>query len=256
MAKNKSFIIFVLAMVAYSTYALDLVWEDHFSGDSLNKSRWTFEIGNVGGNHEMVYYTDRPSNCFVKDGQLYLQALKENYGGQPYTSCRIVTKDKCEWRFGRFEASIKLPKGRGLWPAFWMMPHTRNWPRDGEIDIMENLGQDMSTAYTTIHYGSSWQDHHSKGASYKLDSPHTFDDGFHLFRVDWYDGYLVFAIDDNFVFSINKNQIEQTQWWPFSANDFFFILNLAVGGDWPGPPDEKTQFPAQMIVDFVRVYKF
>ncbi len=248
-------LIFCLALgfLVSASLGAKLVWEDRFDGDHIDTSKWSFEIGNVGGNQEQVYYTNRTSNCFVKGGKLYLQALKESFGGQPYTSCRMVTRDKHEWKFGRFEASIKLPKGRGLWPAFWMMPHTIKWPIDGEIDIMENLGHDMVTAYSTIHYGTSWRDHKSKGASYKLPSG-GFDDGFHLFRVDWYDGYMVFFIDNKQIFVISKTQIEKNQWWPFSANKFFVILNLAVGGNWPGPPNGDTKFPAQMIVEYVRVY--
>ncbi len=246
--------IVALGLLASASLALRLVWEDNFDGNSIDTRKWGFDIGHVGGNNEQTYYTNRPANCYVKGGKLYLQALKENYGGQPHTSCRMLTKGKHDWKFGRFEASIKLPKGRGLWPAFWMLPRDVIWPKNGEIDIMENLGHDMSTAYTTIHYGSSPADHKSKGTGYKLPPPRGFDDGFHLFRADWHDGFIVFFIDGKQVFRVAKDQIEKNQWWPFSSNNFFIILNLAVGGNWPGPPDKDTRFPAQMVVDYVKVY--
>lgn len=136
-----------------------------------------------------------------------------------------------------------------------MMPTSINWPKDGEIDIMENLGHDMKRTYSTIHYGSSPAAHKSKGSSLSMPGNKTLDDGFHLYRVDWMNEMLIFTVDNLHVFTVRKDQIEKTEWWPFDAHEFFIILNLAVGGNWPGPPDNNTKFPAEMIVEYVKVYK-
>ena len=249
------FTIFLICSCISIASAWTLVWEDEFKGTEIDTSKWSFEVGNIGGNHEMNYYTDRKENCFVKDGYLNIQALKESYKGFSYTSCRMLTRYKHEWLYGRFEARIKLPKGRGLWPAFWMLPRNVVWPKEGEIDIMENLGQDMKKSYSTVHYGAGPHDHKWKGSAYTLPEDRTLDDAFYVYRVDWYADYMVFTLDGNIVFSIRKDQIEDYEWWPFNSNQFFILLNLAVGGDWPGPPDDSTKFPALMIVDYVRVYK-
>ena len=240
-----------------------LVWSDEFDGDSIDKSKWNFEVnGDGGGNNEQQYYTDRPENAKVVDGHLIITAIKEDYKGpdgksRHYTSARMTTKGKGFWKYGRFEARIKMPKGQGLWPAFWLMPEDSTyggWARSGELDIVEVIGQRPNIAYGTIHYGDSWPHNVHTGDKFTLPSGDLSDD-FHVYAVEWEEGVIRWYID---------GQLYQTQtkWYtnggkfpaPFDQN-FFIILNFAVGGAWPGPPNSSTTFPQTMDVDYVRVYQ-
>jgi len=240
-----------------------LVWSDEFDGTSIDSSKWGFEVnGDGGGNNELQYYTDRPENAKVEDGHLVITAIKENYKGpdgksRHYTSARMTTKGKFSWKYGRFEARIKMPKGKGMWPAFWMMPQDSvygGWARSGELDIVEVIGHQPNLAYGTIHYGDSWPHNTHTGDKFALQSG-DFSDDFHVFAVEWEEGEIRWYID---------GQLYQTQtkWYtnggkfpaPFDQN-FFIILNVAVGGAWPGPPSPETTFPQTMEVDYVRVYQ-
>ena len=241
--------------------ARTLVWQDEFDGDSLDFSKWEIEVNAFGGgNHELQIYTDRQENVRVENGLLVIEAHKGTTGisgtDREYSSGRLRTKNRGDWKFGRFEVRAKLPAGQGIWPAIWMLPtedRYGGWARSGEIDIMEMKGQEPNTVLGTLHYGGAWPDNIYTGDSYKL-SEGTFADDFHTFAVEWQEGKIEWYID---------GQLFQTQseWSttggtfpaPFDQ-EFHLLLNLAVGGDFLGPPDESTAFPSKMLVDYVRVY--
>lgn len=227
-----------------------LVWHDEFNGPSIDQTKWNFEVnGNGGGNNELQYYTDRASNAFIDNGQLVIQALQENYLGKSYTSARMNSNLKGDWTYGRFEARAKLPYGQGLWPAIWMLPTDwvyGGWPSSGEIDIMELLGQETTKIYGTIHYGSSPATHQQTGGSYVL-SAGSFAGSSHLFAVEWDTAGIHWFVDGTKYF-------ETAHGSPFDKR-FHLLLNVAVGGNWPGSPDASTIFPQKMFVDYVRVYR-
>lgn len=238
-----------------------LVWSDEFDGTGLpDADKWSFQTdGNAWGwgNGEDQFYTEgRTENARQENGALVITALKEPAGGKEYTSARIDTKGKAEWRYGRFEARMKLPGGRGIWPAFWMMPAADtygSWPASGEIDIMEFFGFIPDTTLATIHtarYNHKIGTH--KGTRYRCDTLHS---EFHLYVVEWFPDHLDFYFDDVKLFTYNKEKGGPTV-WPFDR-PFYLILNNAVGGDWcrqnGGIGD--TPFPQKLVVDYVRVYK-
>jgi beta-glucanase (GH16 family) len=239
-----------------------LVWSDEFDGSSIDTSKWNFEIdGKGGGNGEEEYYTDKPENAHIEDGHLLITAIKDGTDADGrthrFTSARMTTKDKFSWKYGRFEARIKMPTGRGVWPAFWLMPQDSaygGWARSGELDIVEEVGDKPGTAFGTIHYGDKWPGNVHTGDKYILPSGNLSDD-FHVYAVEWEEGVIRWYIDGNLYQT-------QTKWnttaAPFPApfdQKFFIILNFAVGGAWPGPPSPDTPFPQSMDVDYVRVYQ-
>lgn len=235
-----------------------LIWSDEFTGNSLDATKWTPQIGDGcpnlcgWGNSELQYY--RSENAVVANGTLRITAKEETFDGRDYTSARIRTINKGDWTYGRFEASIKLPEGQGLWPAFWMLPTESaygSWPQSGEIDIMEYLGQETDIAFGTLHYGPPWPNNKHTGAEYRLHSG-GFDDDFHEFAIEWDQTAIKWYIDD-YLFSTKTAADLAPEHWPFDK-DFYFILNLAVGGNLPGSPDGTTNFPQTMEVDYVRVY--
>ncbi|MBN2412677.1 glycoside hydrolase family 16 protein [candidate division KSB1 bacterium] len=239
-----------------------LDWNDEFNGTSLDNSKWEYEVnGRGGGNNELQYYTDRPENLFIKDSMLVIQALKENYtgpdGARNYTSARIRTLNKGDWKYGRFDIRAKLPYGQGIWPAFWMLPSDGvygGWAASGEIDIMELLGQEPQKVYGTLHYGGQYPQNTHTGTSYSLKTGN-FAQDFHLFTLEWEEGEIRWYVD-------GQHYQTQTQWYttngkfpaPFNQR-FHLLLNLAIGGNWPGSPDKSTIFPQQIVVDYVRVFK-
>ncbi len=234
-----------------------LVWSDEFNGTSLDQSKWSNETGNNNGNNnEWEYYTSRTQNCSVKDSVLTITALKENYSGFNYTSARINTQNKFSFKYGKIEARIKLPYGKGMWPAFWLLGVNINsvgWPSCGENDIMEMIGGNGRTSTTvfsdsTVYGSAHWGGDYSR--SYTLNSG-TFADDYHIFSITWDRKQIVWYVD-----SIAYSSIDITP-AGLSAfqNKFFIILNLAVGGSWPGYPDNTTIFPQTMMVDYVRVYQ-
>jgi beta-glucanase (GH16 family) len=240
----------------------NLVWSDEFDGPDIDMSKWSYEVnGQGGGNNELQYYTDRPTNSFIQDGKLVIQALKETYTGpdgtRNYTSARMRTKYKGEWTYGRFEARMKLPYGQGLWPAFWMLPTDSpygGWAASGEIDIMEILGDQPNKLYGTIHYHGEWPNNWSSGGSYTLPSG-DFSQDFHVFALEWEPGMMRWYVDG--INYSTKTSWDTTSGAPFPAPfdvPFHILLNVAVGGNWPGSPDDTTVFPQQMVVDYVRVY--
>ncbi len=233
-----------------------LAWNDEFSNNTVNTANWTFESGNNGGwgNNELENYTDRTQNAFVSQGNLIIEARNENYGGNEYTSARMVTKNKQSFTYGRIDIRAKLPTGKGLWPALWLLGNNIDavgWPACGEIDMMELLGQESNKVYGTIHWGSSVATHESKGTNYILSSG-SFDQQFHVYSMLWQQDSIKMYIDDNQFFSAVRSDVVGP--YPFNSG-FFFIFNVAVGGNWPGPPDDSTVFPQRMIVDYIRVFQ-
>jgi beta-glucanase (GH16 family) len=240
----------------YNLDDLELVWSDEFDGTQVNLANWQFEIGGHGwGNNELEFYTDRPENAFIEDGNLLIQALEEQYQGSDYTSARLITLGRQEFQYGRIEARIDLPTGKGIWPAFWMLGNdinTVSWPTCGEIDIMEHLGNELQTVHGTLH-GPGYYGGGGIGTSYRLEEEN-FADGFHIFAIEWVPGQIQWFVDGNLYHTVTKDMIPENTEWVFD-HPFFIILNLAVGGNWPGSPDSSTQFPQQMLVDYVRVYQ-
>jgi len=239
-----------------------LVWSDEFDGSSIDTSKWNFEIDGRGeGNNELEYYTDKPENAHVENGHLFISAIKDGTDADgrthKFTSSRMTTKGKFSWEYGRFEARIKMPTGRGVWPAFWLMPEDSvygGWASSGEIDIVEEVGHQPNTAYGTIHYGDKWPGNTHTGDKYILPSGNLCDD-YHIYALEWEKGELRWYIDGELYQT-------QTKWYtkaaPFPApfdQKFFIILNFAVGGAWPGNPSPDTSFPQSMDVDYVRVYQ-
>ena len=236
---------------------LILVWQDEFLGSALDANSWNYESGNNNGwgNNELEYYTNSAKNVFVSNGNLIIEARKESIGGFNYSSARITTANKKPFTYGRVDIRAKVPKGKGIWPALWMLGSnisTVGWPASGEIDIMELLGHEITKSYGTLHYGASSATHGQKGASYVLSSSNFYDQ-FHVFSMDWKQDQIKLFVDDNLFLTVNKADIGSSP-YPFNA-PFFFIFNVAVGGNWPGSPDATTTFPQRMIVDYIRVFQ-
>lgn len=241
----------------------NLVWEDNFDGDSLDLNNWNYETHEPGWvNNELQEYTDSTENIYVEDGNLVLKGIKEETEeGIKYTSGKVTTQNKRDYKYGRFEARLKVPEGQGLWPAFWMMPTDENlygsWPRCGEIDIMEVLGNEPNKAYGTIHYGNPHKE--SQGA-YVLNEG-SFADDYHVFAVEWEPNEMRFYIDGNLYHTVNdwftKQEGGDEITYPAPFDQTFFVqFNLAIGGNWPGNPDETTNFDnAEYKIDYVKVYQ-
>jgi beta-glucanase (GH16 family) len=244
--------------------ATRLVWSDDFdgpAGSAPDPRKWRFELGGGGwGNGELEYYTARPQNASLDGlGRLAVTARRESYAGggvtRSYTSARLQTKGLMSTIYGRLEASIKLPPGRGLWPAFWAVGsdvESAGWPQSGEIDIMESLGNDPFTLYGSIHGPQR-----GSASGYHLTTPHraaaSLASAFHTYGVDWGPGAIVFTLDGVPYATRTPASLSTGERWVFNK-PFFLLLNLAVGGTWPGAPDASTLFPATMLVDWVRVY--
>jgi beta-glucanase (GH16 family) len=240
----------------------ELVMQDEFDIDgNLDSALWSFDIGNGEGtdagpgwgNNELQYYTDRKENITVQNGILIITAKKESYEGSSYTSAKILTKGKFSQAYGRFEARMRLPYGQGMWPAFWLLGDNIDevkWPNCGEIDIMENRGQEPSITNGTVH-GPGYSGGQAITKSYDLVNDR-LDTGFHVFGIEWGPKYINFYVDD-----VLYNQItpaDVTGEWVFDR-PFYIIINLAVGGSFVGSPNSETSFPQTLLVDYVRVYK-
>jgi beta-glucanase (GH16 family) len=249
----------VIPTTGYSTpltySGLSLVWNDEFDGTTLNSAVWTHEIGASGwGNSELQYY--RPENTYLYSGNLIIEAKQENYGGAAYTSSRLVTKGKKEFKFGRIDIRAALPTGQGLWPALWMLGANIDqsaWPACGEIDIMELVGNAPGRVYGTAHYGANVSEHQQSGNNYGLSGNARFSEAFHVFSIVWESNRVRWYMDDILYHEITPTTLGAAP-YPFN-NPFFFIFNVAVGGNWPGSPDGTTSFPQRMIVDYVRVFQ-
>jgi beta-glucanase (GH16 family) len=245
-----------------------LVWSDEFNGTTINTGNWTYDTGGGGwGNNELEYYTSRAANSYIAvdpatgNSCLVLQALKEQYRNRNYTSARLKTQGLQNWTYGRIEASIKVPGGQGVWPAFWMLGAnfpTVGWPGCGELDIMEHvLPIGANTVRASVHAPN-----YSGANSAHCDATLADLTGqFHLFALEWEPAELRYYVDGVEYLSVTPQTVScgttQTSLpgaWIFD-HPFFVILNLAIGGDWPGAPDASTVFPVQMWVDYVRVYR-
>ena len=231
-----------------------LAWHDEFDGPAIDRTRWHVEDRYTGeSNAEMEIYTDRPENIRLQNGILVIEARQETYAGFHHTSGRLTTKCLCSWTYGRFEARIKIPLGQGLWPAFWLLGDNishRGWPACGEIDIMENIGRTPAAARGTIH-GPGYSGDDGIWSDYIL-AEGRFADDFHIFAIEWEPGQIRWYVDGN-LFSTRRPQDVGGEW--VFEHPFFIILNMAVGGYWPGYPDETTVFPQRLLVDYVRVFQ-
>jgi beta-glucanase (GH16 family) len=234
-----------------------LVMSDEFDVNGApNSNLWSYNIGtgnNGWGNNELQYYTNRQENIKIENGVLKITARREQYMGEAFTSARIFTKGKFETKYGRVEARIKLPRGKGLWPAFWMLganSDTVIWPQCGEIDIMEYLGSSPTKIFGTVH-GPGYSGGQSIGKNYFLPNSR-FDTDFHIFGIEWDENYINFYVDDVLYNQITPDKVPGE--WVFNQ-PFYIILNIAVGGNLPGAPNNETPFPQEMLVDYIRVYQ-
>lgn len=268
-----------------------LTWSDEFNGpdgSAPDPKKWTYDIGvdgNGWGNNELEYYTNSPRNISIRDGMLVITAVQKRYTGagvapknqsqgqtagppaiqtrvtnevtRDYTSARIKTQGLFAQAYGRFEARIKIPQGQGMWPAFWMLGADvgkTGWPRCGEIDIMENIGKEPSRIHGSIHGpGPSGSTTADMTATYTLPRRQRFSDAFHVFAVEWEPKVIRFYVDNHLYETTTPAGLPHRTGWVFD-HPFFLLLNLAVGGDWPGSPNKSTHFPQKMLVDYVRVY--
>ena len=264
-----------------------LDWNDEFDGKDVDESKWEWEQNCWGGgNNELQCYTDRYKNSFLEDGKLIIRAHKETFKGPaepedvnaragkktlPYTSARMRTKNKGDWTFGRIEVRAKLPAGQGIWPAIWMLPTDfkyGTWAASGEIDIIEMVSQDPDEpnkhVHGTIHYGQAWPKNVYSGETFVFEDSDPSKE-FHTYAIEWADGEMRWYIDETHYATqygsgwYTQIQDETGDYYNVEGNApfnerFHLLLNVAVGGNWPGAPDETTKFPVQMEVDYVRVY--
>ena len=230
-----------------------LVWEEQFVGSQLDESIWNFELGNGcpnlcgWGNNELQVYTK--NNHFVKDG--YLTIIAKKVDGQ-YSSTRITTKSNKEFKYGRIETRAKLPIGKGIWPAFWMLGSNISevgWPKCGEIDILEYIGKEPDVIFTSLHTQAS----HGNTINTKKTKIETIEEGFHIYAVDWNEQKMDFFVDEKLVYTFNP-QLKNEDIWPFDKN-FFIIINMAIGGNFGGPEVDNTIFPQGFIIDYIKVYQ-
>jgi beta-glucanase (GH16 family) len=243
----------------------NLVWSDEFNGadgSAPDPGKWTYDLGGNGwGNQELETYTNRTVNAQMQGGNLVITAQKETFVGpdnisRDYTSARLKTQTKFTQAYGRFEARIKIPKGQGIWPAFWMLGQdidTNGWPKCGEIDIMENIGKEPALVHGSLHGPSSAAATSDESSQVALPNNANFADDFHVYAVEWDPTQVKFFVDSNNYATFTKANWPANGTWVFD-HPFFLLLNVAVGGTWPGAPDGTTQFPQQMLVDYVRVY--
>ena len=241
-----------------------LLWSDEFDGKKLDETKWNYEPHEPGWtNNELQEYTTSTDNVFVRDGNLVIKAIETEKDGQVhYTSGKVTGQNKTDFMYGKVVVSAKVPEGQGLWPAIWMMPKDESyygqWPKCGEIDIMESLGNDTTVSYSTIHYG---EPHAEQQGTITKEGDESFSAKFHEYSVEWDPGEMRFYTDGELVLTVNDwftaVQGEDDKPYPAPFDQPFFVqMNLAVGGDWPGNPDETTDFSkAEFLVDYVRVYQ-
>ena len=243
-----------------------LAWSDEFNGKNgslPDHTKWTYDLGGNGwGNHELEYYTSRTENADIEHGKLVITARREDLTspeGQKflYTSARLKTQGLFAQTYGRFEARIKIPAGQGIWPAFWMLGDTianDGWPKCGEIDIMENIGKEPATIHGSLHGPSSSHPTSDLTSAIALPAGKKLADKFHIYAVEWEPDAVRFYLDDQVYATFHRRDWPAGGFWVFD-HPFFILLNVAVGGHWPGSPDGTTRFPQKMFVDYVRVYQ-
>lgn len=261
----KRFVLFSILFIALScsddeqtvaTFNQIVLQEEFDTEGAPNPEIWGFDIGtgaNGWGNNELQYYTDRTENVTVQNGYLIITAKKESYKGSGYTSARLLTKNKFDQAYGRFEARMRLPWGQGIWPAFWMLGadiDSNPWPGAGEIDIMEYRGQQPTIVLGSVH-GPGYSGGNAITKSYELKNDR-FDTGFHVFGIEWGPEYINYYVDNVLYNQITPADVPGE--WVFNK-PFFILMNLAVGGSFVGSPNSETVFPQTMLVDYVRVYK-
>ncbi|MCK2244637.1 MULTISPECIES: family 16 glycosylhydrolase [unclassified Crossiella] len=247
----------------------ELTWQDEFSGpagSAPDPGRWRHQVGGDGwGNEELQYYTPGNRNAAHNgQGQLEITARRETpagsdcwYGQCQYSSARLVTNGTFAQQYGRFEARIKVPRGQGMWPAFWMLGADYDevgWPYCGEIDVMENVGKEPNTVYGTVH-GDGYSDENGIGGSTTSPDGRPLADNFHTYSVEWGPGEINWFVDGRHYHRVTPDDLPSGAPWAFDK-PFFMLLNLAVGGVWPGSPDASTRFPQQLVVDHIRVYSW
>ena len=242
----------------------NLLWSDEFDGKEMDQSKWNYEPHEPGWtNNELQEYTTSTKNVFVRNGKLVLKAIKTQKDGKDYyTSGKVTGQNKTDFQYGKVVVSAKVPEGQGLWPAIWMMPKDESfygqWPKCGEIDIMESLGNETTKSYSTIHYG---EPHAEQQGTIVKEGADSFSAKFHEYSVEWEPGEMRFYTDGELILTVNDwftaVQGEDDKPYPAPFNQPFFVqMNLAVGGDWPGNPDETTDFSkAEFEIDYVRVYQ-
>lgn len=262
----KSLFFIALLSLGYAEIAAgqsrQLVWNDEFDYEGEpDPAKWGYELGDGcpaicgWGNNERQYYTDNENNVRVADGKLIIEVHQEEGEAYEYSSSKVVSTGKGDWKYGYIEVRAKLPYGKGTWPAIWMLPtldRNLDWPMDGEIDIMEHVGYNLGTVYGTIHTGK----YNHRIGTHKSDSLEVarVHQEFHVYAIDWGPEYISWSIDGNEFYTVNKNG-DGRDGWPFDQ-DFHLILNVAVGGDWGGKYGiDISVWPQRMEIDYVRVYK-
>jgi beta-glucanase (GH16 family) len=235
-----------------------LAWSDEFNGNALNTQDWNYEQGNNNGwgNHELENYTNRTQNVFVSAGHLVIEARQESFGGNSYTSGRLTTQGKQSFTYGRIDIRAKLPVAKGMWPALWMLGSDISsvpWPGCGETDIMELVGSAPSQVTGSLHWQQAGGSEGTYNNNYDLASGQDFSQQFHVFSLIWQNNSAQLLVDDHVYVSGGLSNVTSGN-YPFNS-PFFFIFNVAVGGDWPGSPDNTTNFPQRMFVDYVRVFE-
>ena len=248
---------------AEATPAWQLAWADEFDqadGSAPSPEKWVHDLGGGGwGNNELQTYTDRRVNSRIEGGRLVIEARKERFIGgdgraRDYTSARLKTKGRASWTYGRIEARIQVPSGQGIWPAFWMLGNgidSAGWPACGEIDVLEAIGREPNTVHGTVH-GPGYSGGKGIGGKFEL-AGQGLADAFHLYAIEWEPERIRWLFDNQVYFTLTPAQLPAGKTWVFDR-PHFLLLNVAVGGNWPGNPDETTSFPRQMLVDYVRVY--
>lgn len=242
-----------------------IAWNDEFDGPDGSRpdpARWVHDVGGGGwGNEELQTYTDRAANASIRGGHLVITARAERFTGpdgiaRDYTSARLKTLGRFAQTYGRFEARLQVPRGQGLWPAFWMLGtdiDSAGWPACGEIDVVENIGREPATVHGTLH-GPGYSGGRSLGTGVAGPDGRAFADGFHVFAVEWEPAEIRWYLDGWLFLSRKPGDLPEGSRWVFD-HDFFVLLNVAVGGRWPGNPDATTVFPQEMKVDYVRVFR-
>jgi beta-glucanase (GH16 family) len=241
-----------------------LVWSDEFDGpdgSGPDPSRWVYDLGGGGwGYNELQTYTERRENAVIRNGMLAIRAVRERFTGadglaRDYTSARLKTLGHFVQRYGRFEARLRIPRGQGIWPAFWMLGDdigSAGWPACGEIDIMENIGREPLLVHGTLH-GPGYSGGQGIGAAYSTPSGRPFADDFHVYAVDWEPDAIRWSVD-GVVYQRRTPADLRGARWVFD-HPFFLLINVAVGGNWPGSPDATTAFPQELLVDCIRVHE-
>lgn len=256
MMHRSLFLVFLLSTaVVGEAQTWSLSWSDEFNGTAIDNTKWGYDIGTGAaqglwgwGNGELQYYTDELDNARVENGDLIITAREENFAGSSYTSARMVTRNKFSQTYGKFEARIDLPTGQGIWPAFWMLRENNPWP--GEIDIMEIVGNAPGSCHGTAHWGQVGNVQSMGGVIYAPD----WTTNYHIYSVEWWPDHIRWSVDGQEYFALDRTMVTPANPWLF-AEDYHMLLNVAVGGQWPGSPDASTVFPQEMRVDWVRVYE-